>query len=158
MREEVKAIACSINDPNSTRTPNLRAAIPLARLLLRPIQFRDRTMRIACPYATALAFPPDPSDGFISPSAVQLTLATQKPQMALVASGPNVPGRMRAYERQQLPLDMRLMTGVPLSLHESKFLRARSQLERARQAIERRRWIDWYRRRQRCGLDRAEVA
>lgn len=154
VREEVKSIVCGMNDPNSARRPNLNAAIPLARLLLRQIRFRDRSLRVACPYAARLAFPPDITDGLISPSAVQLALATQKPKMAGVTSAGLVPGRMREFDQQKLPLDVRLLTNVPLALHESKFLRVKSQLERARQAIERRRWIDWYRRRQRAGYDR----
>ena len=147
-REEVKRGASSLIDPNGKPAATFPAGMPLASLLPRTIAFQGRKLSIICPYALAEALPPSPEDGALNETAVQLALGAQKPQMSMIAVENQIPGRLRLIEGTA---PVRIDVGRPLSILERKVLRARANLERARQAIERRRWVDWYRRRERGG-------
>jgi hypothetical protein len=70
---------------------------------------------------------------FVSPSALQLVLASQKPQYSGVGSA--TVARKRIDD---------LQTGKGAS--RADLLKAQAQMERATRAIERRRWLEWYRR------------
>lgn len=103
--------------------------VTLGRCLVREA---GRGVWIVSPEDMALACPPDGREGFVSPSALQLALATQKPQHARVWNESKV-----AEIASALAEDPSTSPNV---------LRARNQLERAERALERRRWIEWYRR------------
>lgn len=145
-REEVKRIASSLIDPGGSRQTTMPAALPLARLLTRDIRVAGRNLRIVCPYAIREALPPHPEDGAQNETSVQLALGMQKPKMARIDNEHQIPGRLRQLSAPQVRLDM----GRPLTILERKVVRAHANMERAKQAIERRRWVDWYRRRERA--------
>jgi hypothetical protein len=73
-------------------------------------------------------------EGFVSPTALQLVLASQKP----VASGISQAGR--------LPEVLARLSSPDRSADPRQLLRAKHQMERAERAIERRRWVEWHRR------------
>ena len=102
--------------------------VALARCLVREVGWG---VWIVDPTSLALALPPTGREGFVSPSALQLSLATQKPHASRVWNISKVREKMSALEAEGASADA---------------LRARNQLERADRAIERRRWIEWYRR------------
>lgn len=150
LREEIKRTASSLVDPNGPQgRPVLASAAPLARQLVRPIIVQGVPLKILSPYRVHLALPPDAEDGELNPASLQLMLGTQKPQMSRIANETNVTGRLRQLDGSP---PIRMEVGRPLTLVERKYLRARSHMERARQAIERRRWVDWYRRRKAAGM------
>lgn len=146
VREEVKRIAGSLIDPDGSRQTTMPAALPLARQLTREIRVQGRPLRIVCPYAVREALPPHPEDGALNETSVQLALGSMKPKMARIGNEGMIPNRLRQLNLPQVRLDM----GRPLMLSERKALRALANMERAKQAIERRRWEDWYRRRERA--------
>ena len=78
-------------------------------------------------------FPPDPKDGFVSPSALQLVLASQKPGWS---------GVKRTDKIKTIFDDL----NAPYNDRGVNALKARDQIERASRAIERRRWVNWYHR------------
>lgn len=148
-REEVKRTAGALIDPNGKMPRgSLAAGTPLASLLPRTIRFQNRPIKIICPYALRAALPPDPEDGALNETAVQLAIGAQKPKMTMIAVEQQIPGRLRQVSAAPVRMDV----GRPLTLMERKYLRASANLERARQAIERRRWVDWYRRRERAQM------
>ena len=110
--------------------------VALARCLVREVGWG---VWIADPTSLAIALPPTGREGFVSPSALQLSLATQKPHSARVWNISKVREKMSALEAEGASPDA---------------LRARNQLERADRAIERRRWIEWYRRAAPMGMRR----
>lgn len=151
LREEIKRTASSLVDPNGVQgRAVLPAALPLARALVRPIVVQGVPLKILSPYRMAIALVPHPEDGELNPTSLQLALGTMKPQMSRIASEMNVTGRMRQLDGSP---PVRLDVGRPLTIMERKYLRARSHMERAKQAIERRRWVDWYRRRKAAGME-----
>lgn len=91
-----------------------------------------RDIRVVTPQAAAVAFPPHEEDGFVSPSALQLALALQKPEWSGVREQGRIPKAVAEIQNPKVSV---------------QGLKARSQLERATKAIDRRRWIEWYRRR-----------
>jgi hypothetical protein len=146
-REHVKRHASMLIDPNARPDNAFPAGMALASLLPRTIQFQGRPMRIVCPFALREALPPDVEDGALNETAVQLALGSQKPKMAMIASEQQIPGRLKQLTGVgNIPLN----PTRPLSVGERKMLRAHANMERAKQAIERRRWVDWYRRRERA--------
>ncbi len=76
--------------------------------------------------------PPRGDEGFISPSALQLALAEGKPVMSGVRTPGKVPYLLDSISRDSDNKDVQGM-------------RARAMMEKAERAIERRRWIEWYR-------------
>lgn len=86
--------------------------------------------------------PPDPQrDGYVSPSALQLALAAQKPDVSGVAKKAIVSNRFSGMSSSAFaPGAERSKAGVS----RTEAFRARAQMERANRAIERRRWISWY--------------
>jgi hypothetical protein len=82
-------------------------------------------------------FPPNANEGFVSPSALQLVLASSKPEWSGVRESQKIP---RIFD------DLL----APYNDQRRDALKARDQIERANRAIERRRWINWYQRYQRA--------
>ena len=110
--------------------------VALARCLVREVGWG---VWIADPRSLEIALPPTGREGFVSPSALQLSLATQKPHSARVWNISKVREKLSALEAEGASPDA---------------LRAQNQLERADRAIERRRWIEWYRRAAPMGMRR----
>lgn len=73
-------------------------------------------------------FPPQLYDGYVSPSALQLSLAAGKPEI----SGVKYIGKV-----QKIYTNLNTEKNIDV-------LKAQAQMERANRAIERRRWINWY--------------
>jgi len=90
--------------------------------------------RVVLPADLYAALPVDGREGFISPTALHLALAESKPGWAGVARGGAVAGRFGQLEKPP--------AGTPQAI----VMRARNQMERARRALERRRWVEWRRR------------
>lgn len=78
-------------------------------------------------------FPVDPKEGFVSPSALQLVLASQKPGWSGVKRTDKIRG---IFDDLNAPYNDQGLNA----------LKARDQIERANRAIERRRWVNWYHR------------
>lgn len=76
--------------------------------------------------------PPAARDGYVSPSALELALASMKPRWSKIES-----------PREANRLWRELSNANPT---ETNAIRARIELERAKKTIERERWIQWYRR------------
>jgi hypothetical protein len=108
--------------------------VRIVPLLLREIFKADNGQRVFVidPRRLNVVIPPSEYDNFISPSAIQLALATSKPR----SSGVLKP--LKAPERYDSLLNT---NGKDWSE-----LKARAQMERANKALERRRWVDWFRR------------
>ena len=87
--------------------------------------------------------PPDEKQGFVSPSALQLALALNKPKHAQVVDPPKVFLR-NAILQGESPRD--------IATSRVDLLKAQAQMDRATRAIERRRWVEWYRRASQSGL------
>ena len=87
--------------------------------------------------------PPDEKQGFVSPSALQLALALSKPKHAQVVNTPVVFLR-NAILQGDRPRDA--------ATSQVDLLKAQVQMDRATRAIERRRWMEWYRRASQSGL------
>lgn len=87
--------------------------------------------------------PPDEKQGFVSPSALQLALALSKPRYAQVVDPPKVFLR-NAILQGERPRDA--------TTSQVDLLKAQVQMDRATRAIERRRWVEWYRRASQSGL------
>lgn len=151
VKDEVKRAASSFAGEPSEPLPNVPREIQdLARCLVREISFQDPKNKkhfpnglwIVDPQKIREVFPSDGSEGFVSPSALQLALAICKPEWS------GISGRteriVSAYDRfdeKQLQRRMSPMERVDM-------LKARNQMERAKRSLERRRWIEWYRRTQ----------
>lgn len=88
-------------------------------------------LAVVCPFVA--------KDVFVSPAAVHLTLARMKPEISGVSDAPR--GR-----RIQKSLDQE-----PTAAERPQRLRARSAMAKAQKAIERRRWVEWYKRSRRMG-------
>lgn len=73
--------------------------------------------------------PPHERDGYVSPAALQLALASWKPEMSGVLDPSKVQARY-AQTKEETP----------------EAYQARHELQKADRALERRRWIDWYHR------------
>jgi hypothetical protein len=133
-KDEVKRVACFMvekdADTDVSRFP--KEIVYAARLLLVEVLNQPEKLAVICPQRMNILFPGKPDDGFISPSAIQLALATSKPQSAGVFKAGQAP---RLYD-SLLGADRK----------DPDNLRARAQMERANRAIERRRWVDWFRR------------
>ena len=97
---------------------------------------RTDHLTLILPKAIALGLPPNEDDGFISPSALQLALAQQKPEWSKVSSAGKVQSVIDTIEKRAT------LQGKPFK----DILKARNQIERAVKGIDRRRWVEWYRR------------
>lgn len=95
----------------------------LARAVVRPLG----PVFIAPPKRLARALPSLPEDAFVSPSALQLALAMQKPKWS------QVHGQIGAA-----------VAGIQHGTASVARVRAQHQLDRATKAIDRRRWVEWY--------------
>lgn len=131
LRDETRRAAWTlVDEPLETRVfPD--EVLALARCLVREI---GCGVWIVDPARLESAIPPDGlgREGFVSPSALQLALANGKPAHARVWNASRIKTIATA-----------LTDGGDTSPNA---LLARNQLERAERAIERRRWIEWYRR------------
>lgn len=149
LRDEVKRAAMTLAcDPDSSLEKFPKPVGDLARSL--PINIASGVVPKICPatmeaqeslYVIAprmmrAALPPNPQrDGFISPSALQLALATYKPEWS------------RVNDKREIGNVFEALSEKPRSPTEARDLhKANSQMERAKKAIERQRWIAWYRR------------
>lgn len=112
-------------------------------------------IKIVRPDVLRSILPEDGQEGFVSPSALQLSLSTAKPGYAGVRNASRI-GRILDQLQDKTDgvptCDSKTSTPAApptpkvLSYPEIRILRARSQMERANRAIERRRWITWYER------------
>lgn len=135
LRDEVKRAAVKLvdepGDPSALK--DFPAPIvDLARVIVRDVP-GETSLRMICPDSLRAALPPSSTDGFISPSALQLALAASKPDWSGVRS------------KDKLDTIMKSLKGKP-GMNPQDLMKARNQLERAAKAIERRRWIEWYKR------------
>jgi hypothetical protein len=153
IEDEVRRAAClMIEEPQNLfedgRTPTMD---PLRRIQIAqfPPEVQEAARRIVREVGLGLwivdperlraILPPNGREGFVSPSALQLSLAAGKPEIA------GVQDRQKARAILQ---DLNADRGAD----RQRLLKAQAQMERANRAIERRRWIDWYQRRARAGL------
>lgn len=141
LRDEVKRAICRILDDSRNVEKMRLEGVPepivnLAKSIIFSVRSRDHTggrkIRLVCPDTLRRTMPPDGTEGFVSPSALQLALASQKPAWARVETRDRLPEIFATLDRTK-------SSSVDLD-------KARSQMERANRAIERRRWIEWYRR------------
>lgn len=133
---EVKRACCtyvSEGMPLRSPLPDLPPEISgLAAACVRPgargTRLVDRGMLIA-------ASPPTGDEGYVSPSALQLALASTKPGMSRVW---NQDGALEVHQSLQEP--------APTREGRIAQMRAKLALEKAHKTIERGRWIRWYER------------
>lgn len=149
MRDEVKRAATEIVQ----RSPFLRhgAALSgfpspisdLAWCLVRDAATRRsgpeggrETLRIVDGALVRKVFPPTGDEGFVSPSALQLAMATMKPKIAGVVRAARVPTLFETIENDpgRSPAE------------KIAAMKARASLEKAQRTLERRRWAEWYAR------------
>jgi hypothetical protein len=125
--------------------PFPHAIAQLAKTFVRPAiqSYPSKEIRACCsdllalsPDAVKSALPASSEDGFISPTALQLALALGKPDVSGVSAKGMVGQRSR-----ELAVSQQNHLGDSV-----KTMKARWQMERAERGIERRRWIEWYRR------------
>ncbi len=80
------------------------------------------------------AFPPTGEEGFVSPSALKLAMATMKPKVAGIASATRAPSLFEEVEQAQGRSPGDVLAAA----------KARAALEKADKTLQRRRWADWY--------------
>jgi hypothetical protein len=85
--------------------------------------------------AMTLAAPPTGKEDFVSPTSLQLALAAGKPKVSGVARFEKARSLFAELETGNVPPEDRM-----------QLLLARSMLEKAQRALERRRWVEWYRK------------
>jgi hypothetical protein len=142
MRDEVRRAVCLMVEEDPDEMPKLarmpKPVVEAARKTLVTLTDLQtpawrRQLRIVDPCRLNIIVLPDPSkDGFVSPSAVQLALSTSKPAAS---------GVLRPIKSPIL-YDQLLKAGG-----SERGMKARAQMERANRLLERRRWVDWWRRR-----------
>lgn len=110
----------------------------LARSVLVEGVAGGRAFRFPSPQAVRSALPPDGTEGFVSPSALQLMLAQQKPAWSGIQKQDRIATRLRTMRPEA-------MRGLAPN-EQATLLKAQAQMERAEQAIQRRRWVEWFRR------------
>lgn len=91
-------------------------------------------VRVVCPTRLRLVLPPEPRDGFVSNTALKLANGLMKPRW----SGIRNEGRLSSLQSD--------LTTRRRGEDERVRLRAVAQMRRADSALDRRRWIEWYRR------------
>lgn len=101
----------------------------LGNALFRPITFAGHTVYIVPPKRATRGLPAMFEDGFVSPPSLQQALGQQKPTWSGVGNVSGL-GRNQALVGQ--------VGGV-------RGERIRHQMARASKAIDRRRWVEWYR-------------
>ena len=143
LRDGVRRAAIALLDDKNDPLQGHPASVQnLARVLVTDhVEFsvdgkRTDHLTLILPKAIALGLPPNEDDGFISPSALQLALAQQKPEWSKVSSAGKVQSVIDTIEKQ----------AKVQSKSFRDILRARNQIERAVKGIDRRRWVEWYRR------------
>ncbi len=129
--EEVRRVAFGLaaGEPEESH-PDV---VALARCLLRPIGDALVVDRAAL----LLACPPDGEEGVTASSAIQLALATCKPEMSRVRSVGQVSARKAGYEKNAAQVS---------AADQPDTMRAQSAMMRSQKAIERQRWLRWYER------------
>jgi len=135
VEDELRRVACLLIEQDEQEDINRFPSeiVKAAALLVRPIfQASGRIIRIIDPNRLQIILPPKASDGFVSPSAIQLALATNKPQSA---------GVFKMAEARKV---FESLVNAPNK--DPQVLKARAQMEKASRCIERRRWVDWWRR------------
>jgi hypothetical protein len=137
IRDDVrKAIAASLGAGAGT-FPSPVAN--LAKATIRYVPFAGSLVAVPLPDLVARALPPHPDDGFVSPSALQLALAMQKPDWSRVGQRARIGAAAGQMDRP--------------GVDPVQAARARHQMERATSAIDRRRWIEWSRRTRLAGTE-----
>lgn len=136
-QDEVRRIACFLAlepPPEQVRTHLRTSRIPREALDLAMTTLRrgDDGYPVVDAGAMRLACPPTGEEGFVSPSALQLALAAGKPEMSRVRSRDEARGVLRDLEKGR---------GDSYAT-----LRAKAAMERAMRALERARWVEWYRK------------
>lgn len=121
--------ALQIAEPESSRANIAPEILNAARALVRHIGPRVRIVDIRALLAIC---PPTGREGYVSPSALQLALAQMKPEWSKVQD-PKETARLCRTLAQSSP-------------KQTDALQARAEIFRARKALERQRWIEWYRR------------
>jgi hypothetical protein len=129
--------------PEVARTPAEKAAA----LIVRPIAIRSQVargpggqavvekIRVVDPARMARILPPNPRDGFVSPTALKLAMATTgKPELSGVLYRELAPRRVSGIENE-----------VPRTQNDKIDLaRARDALDKAERCLERCRYVRWY--------------
>lgn len=144
--DEVRRLACRLieeghhhavdSDPRPL-DPARFAKVPRPILALATALVREVGLGLwlVCP-ERARILPVTGRERDVSPSALQMAQAIWKPEMAQVANPGRIKERMEALGRDSSP----------------DAIRAKHQMEKAERALERRRWIEWYRRRRQAGF------
>lgn len=137
--DDVKRAALQIANYDLPSDSPLRAfAKPIMDLAKTLVTESPNGYRLVNPNAVKVALPADGTEGFVSPSALQLTLGSQKPAWSGISNKYRVAGILRRLQ----PDSLRGLSFVD----RIKVLKAQNQMERADKAIQRRRWVEWYRR------------
>jgi hypothetical protein len=133
-RDEAKRAACDFMNGEMDAVQKAPKAVrDLGRALVTELGYGVCVVRLP---DLLRAMPPTGQEGFVSPSTLQLVLATAKPLFSRVANKDAIEGVMSGLAKPEHPVD------------PTQHLLAKNQYERAERAIERRRWVDWYRRAQ----------
>jgi len=143
---EIKRVACMVCE-----SPSLLVSLPQTDAHLK--EFPVSVVRagrsvvreigpgivVVDPKKLQLVSPPTWRDGFVSPSAIMLAQSNTKPEMAMVRD-----------KQKVRHIFSEIGEGGTSSVEKKDNARARVQLEKASRFLERRRWIDWYHRREKA--------
>ena len=136
LSDEVKRVACAIvGSPEGDLSQYPAEVQNLARCVVKELR---QGIWVVWPEDLYKALPPTGEEGFVSPTALQLALASQKPIVSRVSLGKRVPEVLASLSEPRGRIDQR------------QLMRAKHQMERAKRAIERRRWVEWHRRHAQC--------
>ena len=139
---EIKRTACALANGEDA------AGIPVSMIMVAQTTLTRTHTRLAeggtgarepvyvIDHAAMLAVcPPTGNEVFVSPTAAQLALAQTKPRISGVARFERARSLFDELRRGDVPPEDRM-----------QLLLARAMLEKARSCIERRRWVEWYRK------------
>lgn len=133
LHDEVKRAICTLMAKPDADLKNMPApVVALARDCLTEL---GRGVWVVRPIDLYAALPVEGDEGFVSPTALQLALAQTKPIWSGVAATKKVPAVLATVGPDQAnKRDAR------------QRMRAKNQMERANRALERRRWVEWYKK------------
>lgn len=137
---EVKRAACLLAEDPQTPFPEVPpVVVAMGRALVRSTV---EGARYVDPDLVRRWCPPDGREGFVSPSALQLVHAYGKPEISGVVSRQEV-----ARRRAELAANVRAELGAGQDrTARQDLMRAKAAMEKAERTLERRRWIEWYKR------------
>src|SRR5262249_15064278 len=105
----------------------------VSRLAASTVREGPRGIRTIDPERMRAAVPPDGTEGYVSPSALQLALAAAKPGMSRVWNEDEANDLLRSFGDQPRTYEKRIQQ-----------MRAKLAMERAMRTLERMRWVRWY--------------